>query len=223
MEPEKTTEQIGAALATVRANLSQRQQELAAAERKVSEIDDQYDAQSIAWLNFHDRDAKNWLDSSDKELYMARSEVRQLAAATRGLNERVLELEAELSAAKRHDVELELAKEELAVSSTALMTDENIGGLQLSINEILSRQERMVMLANSIGKSPTRYEKIADHLRRAVVHQPFPRTGGWLNKEARVTYSQPVSKILENLLRGDESSWIDVTEEVLKTDAREAS
>ena len=59
-------------------------------------------------------------------------------------------------------------------------------------------------------------------MRRAIIWQLFPRTGTWLNREARALYEQPVSKILENVLRGED--WQNVTVEELSTGAeREAS
>src|SRR5262245_18172701 len=100
------------------------------------------------------------------------------------------------------------------------MVDDAVGRLQLSIEEIRARQKKMVTLAQSIGKPTQKYEKIADHLRRAVVWQLFPRTGTWLNREARTLYEQPISKILENVLR-DEEHWENVDVATLSTDAEE--
>ena len=169
MENERTTQEVEADLETARTALATRQEELQTASTKVAEINGEYDAQSIAWKNFADRDAKKWLDSADRELFSAQAEVRQLSAAVKGLSEQIAKLEQEQAEAKRRDVELALAQEELSIITAALMTDDGTARLLLSIQEILARQKKMLALAQSIGAPTQKYEKISEHLRRAVV------------------------------------------------------
>lgn len=219
-EQEKTVAEIEAELSAVRENLAKRQAELAEAESKAAQIQTLYDVKSVAWLNYHDLDAKKWLDSSDRELFSAQSLVRQVTAASRELTERIERLEREQSDAKTREVEQQLAEEELSVITAALMVDDGIARLSIAVTEILSRQKKMVALAQSVGKPLKKYDRIPDSIRRASVWQLFPRTGTWFSRDARAFYEQPVSKILENLLRGEEQHWQDVADELTDADKK---
>jgi chromosome segregation ATPase len=212
---EKTTEQIDAELASLRDDLAERQKELDDAESKARQIDELYAVKSVSWHNFKDRDAKAWLDASDKELFASQSTVRQLSAAVKEITERIERLKGEKVAAEKAGIEREIEAEEAGLLADSLMHDAALAEVAVARDAIYARRDKLVALGQQIGRDVSRYAKIGDHLQRSVNSNLFGRGDPRWTKEHRENYRMPFSKLVETVILEPGPESDDGTEEVI--------
>ena len=222
---ERTTEQIESELESLRDKRAAKNGELGDAESKAQQIQTLYDTKSVAWHNYGDKDAKRWLDTSDKELFQSQSEVKQLTAAVQDITDRIAKLESDKVEAVRAAIAHEIEDAENALLADCIALDDGIARLITFRNAIYSHRDRLIQLANSAGRDFAFYRNIKKHMTRSVNQQVFD--GGdnpWMSGEMKRLYNMPFSKFVEQMLRPE---TIDMTVNeltaVLTADAQKAS
>jgi predicted nucleic acid-binding Zn-ribbon protein len=196
----KSVSEIDSELEAIRQEETQRQTELEAAEKKVEDINRQYEEKTILAVNRGDAAAKRWLETADKEMFQAQASVKQLNIALNDIRQRKAALESEREQAARAEVVQKIRGEESLLLEDFRMLDDAVGKFIGAIQSIHDRRDQLLALARSVGEPTTVYDLLPRNLRHNVVERLFPGQGVWMAKEAREVYRQPAAVLFEKLL-----------------------